>query len=63
MIAFESMMQVNQNKPKFVPTSEWNWKPDVRNPQEIDKSFIEASGDTTTSRETLSGQMDHGEAY
>jgi hypothetical protein len=63
MIAFENMSRVDSANPKFVPSAEWNWKPEVAEPSGIDKSFIEASGGNSTSRQTFSNQTDHGENY
>lgn len=63
MIALENMRKVNHKVPQFVPTKDWNWTPDVKNPDAIDESFIQASGGNTTSRETFKTQMDHGENY
>jgi hypothetical protein len=63
MIAFENMTRVNQSAPVFVPTSEWNWQPEVKNIDSINTNFIEASGGNSTSRNTFSSQMDHGENY
>lgn len=63
MIALESMVRVNKEKADYVPSSSWNWKPDVSDPSSIDRNFIEASGKNTTSRNTFTKQMDHGENY
>jgi hypothetical protein len=63
MIALEKMSRVDTQKPSFIPSANWNWKPEVTDPEAIDKTFIEASGGNTTSRSTGSSQTDHGENY
>jgi len=63
MIAFENMVTVEKARFEFVPHEQWNWHPDVKDPSQINRSFIEASGGNTTSRNTFTTQMDHGETY
>ncbi len=63
MIAFEKMSRVDTRTPTFIPSANWNWKPEVSDPEAIDKTFIEASGGNSTSRSTFTNQMDHGENY
>ena len=61
MIAFEGMTKVNQEAFKYVPSTDWNWKPEVEDLEEMDRDFIQASGSSTTSKSTFSTQRDHGE--
>jgi hypothetical protein len=61
MIAFEGMTKVNQDKFNYVPSSEWNWKPAVSDTADLDSSFISASGNSSTTKNTYSNQQDHGE--
>lgn len=61
MIALENMKKVSQNQFNYISANEWNWKPEVKDLNQIDKSLIEASGSNTTSKSTFTTQMDHGE--
>jgi len=61
MIAFEGMTKVNQEAFKYVPSTDWNWKPEVEDLEEMDRDFIQASGGSSTSKNTFSTQRDHGE--
>lgn len=63
MIAFEAMKRVDSHSYVHTPVSEWNWKPAVDDLKDLDQKFIEASGNNTTSRNTFSSQVDHGENY
>jgi hypothetical protein len=61
MIAMEGMTNVSQKQFAYVPSANWNWKPAVADLTELDKSFISASGNSSTTRNTFSSQQDHGE--
>lgn len=63
MIALENMKKVSQNQFNYISANDWNWKPEVKDLNQIDKSFIEASGGNSTSRDTFKTQKDHGENY
>ena len=63
MIALENMKKVSQNQFNYISANDWNWKPEVKDLNQIDKSFIEASGGNSTSRNTFNTQLDHGENY
>lgn len=63
MLALKNLERVDVDGTEFVPVEEWAWTPEVDNLQELNKIFIEASGNMTTSRKTGSGQMDTGESW
>jgi hypothetical protein len=63
MLALENMKKVNAQNYVHIPVSEWNWTPVVGDIKDLDQKFIEASGNNTTSRNTFSSQVDHGENY
>ena len=63
MLALKSLERVDVKESDFVPVEYWAWAPEVENPKELNNLFIEASGNKTTSKKTLSNQTDHGEFY
>lgn len=61
MIALENLKRVDSKNYVHTPVATWNWKPAIGDLVDLDQKFIEASGSNTTSKNTFSSQMDHGE--
>ncbi len=63
MIALENLKRVDFKNYEHIPVEKWNWTPAITDLSDLDRKFIEASGSSTTSRNTYSNQMDHGENH
>ncbi len=61
-LALRQIQRVDVDQPRTIlPVNQWNWTPNVKNPENLNK--IIASGGNTTSKSTFSSQTDHGEHY